>query len=181
MDATKVIKRESKYKGYLKVEALTIVTARGHEINREILRKQNAVAALVYDTVRDKYIFARQWRPGPEGPMTEICAGVLDHHGESREQCVRREIEEELGYRVDDLSFISEGFVSPGYTTEMISVYFARVSHRTGTGGGVACENEEIEIVEMTRDEMLDATFNDLKSIIAVQWARYNTPREIRP
>ena len=38
-------------------------------------------------------------------------------------------------------------------------------------------EDEEIEIVELTREEMLSTTFKDFKSIIAVQWAKYN--REI--
>ncbi len=176
MGTTKVISRESKYKGYLKVEALTVMTGGGQEVNREVLRKQNAVAALVYDTVKGKYIFARLWRPGPEDTMTEICAGVLDHPGESLEECITREIGEELGYRVDDVTFIAEGFVSPGYTTEMIAVYFARVSQRSGPGGGAPGENEEIEIIEMSREEMLSARFYDLKSIVAIQWARYNSP-----
>ena len=47
-----------------------------------------------------------------------------------------REIEEEIGYGVDKITLIDEGFVSPGGTTEMISVYFAEVSDKVGQGGG---------------------------------------------
>ena len=169
-----ILNRQLKYNGYLKIEELTIKTPSGKEIKREVLRKKNAVAALVYNTVTGKYIFARQWRPGPENDILEIPAGVLDKPNEPREQCVAREVEEEVGYRVDKLQFFAEGYVSPGGTTEMIAIYFAGVSQKVEKGGGLETEDEEIEIVELSRDEMLKTTFSDLKSIIAVQWAKYN-------
>ena len=56
----------------------------------------------------------------------------------------------------------------------MISVYFAEVSDKVGQGGGVEGEDEEIDIIEMTREEMMNTRFKDFKTIIAVQWARYN-------
>ena len=43
-----------------------------------------------------------------------------------------------------------------------------------GDGGGVEGEDEEIDIIEMTREEMMNTRFKDFKTIIAVQWARYN-------
>jgi len=169
-----ILKRELKYNGYLKIEELTIKTPLGKEMRREVLLKKNAVAALVYNTDTGKYIFARQFRPGPERDILEIPAGVLDKPGESHEHCLAREVEEEVGYRVDRLQFITEGYVSPGGTTEMISIYFAEVSQKISKGGGLETEGEEIEIVELTRAEMLDTAFKDFKSIIAVQWAKYN-------
>jgi ADP-ribose pyrophosphatase len=169
-----ILNRELKYNGYLKIEELTITTPSGKEITREVLVKQNAVAALVYNTVTGKYIFARQWRPGPESDILEIPAGVRDKSGETPEQCIIREIEEEAGYSTDRLQFITEGYVSPGGTTEMISIWFAEVSQKINQGGGVETEDEEIEIVELTRQEMLSTTFKDFKTIIAVQWAKYN-------
>jgi ADP-ribose pyrophosphatase len=56
----------------------------------------------------------------------------------------------------------------------MISIWFAEVSQKINKGGGVETEDEEIEIVELTRQEMLSTTFKDFKTIIAVQWAKYN-------
>jgi nudix-type nucleoside diphosphatase (YffH/AdpP family) len=101
----------------------------------------------------------------------EVPAGIIEP-GEKPEDCIVREIEEETGYGVDSLKWIAEGYVSPGYTTEMITIYFAEVNHKTGKGGGVADEDEEVEIIELSHDEMLATAFNDFKTIIAVSWVR---------
>lgn len=169
-----IVNREPKYKGYLNIDELTVKTKKGKEIKREVMRRKNAVAALVFNTQTEKYVFVSQWRPGVAGDIVEIPAGVLDHAGEDPRDAMIREIEEEIGYGVDKITLIDEGFVSPGGTTEMISVYFAEVSDQVGQGGGVEGEDEEIDIVEMTRKEMLNTRFKDFKTIIAVQWARYN-------
>jgi ADP-ribose pyrophosphatase len=169
-----IVNRDTKYKGYLNIDELTLKTKKGKEIKREVMRRKNAVAALVYNTITQKYIFVSQFRPGAGTEVLEIPAGVLDHAGEDPRDAMIREIEEEVGYGVDNITLIDEGFVSPGGTTEMISVYFAEVSDRVGQGGGVEGEDEEIDIIEMTREEMLNTRFKDFKTIIAVQWARYN-------
>lgn len=169
-----ILNREPKYKGFINIDELTIKTKKGKEIKREVMRRKNAVAALVYNTITQKYIFVSQIRPGVGGDIIEIPAGVLDHAGEDPRDAMIREIEEEIGYGVDNITLIDEGFVSPGGTTEMISVYFAEVSDKVGEGGGVEGEDEEIDIIEMTREEMLNTRFKDFKTIIAVQWARYN-------
>ena len=171
-----VTQRTLKYQGFLKIEELTVKNPSGKFRPLEVAYKNKAVAALVYNTLTHKYIFARQWRPASESNMLEVPAGVRDKPGESAEECIAREIMEEIGYKTDRLKFITEGYVSPGWTTEMISIYYAEVSQKTEKGGGLETENEEIEIVELTRAEMLATTFNDFKSFIAVQWAKYNQP-----
>jgi ADP-ribose pyrophosphatase len=169
-----ILKREPKYKGWLPIEEITYKNRKGKEVKREVMTRKNAVAALVYDTLTKKYIFVSQFRPGVAGDIVEIPAGVLDHGDEDPRAAITREIEEEIGYKVDKLILLDEGFVSPGGTTEMISVYFAEVSEKIGEGGGVEDEDEEIDIVEMSREEMLNTRFKDFKTIIAVNWARYN-------
>ena len=73
-----IVNREPKYKGYLNIDELTVKTKKGKEIKREVMRRKNAVAALVYNTVTQKYIFVSQFRPGTGGDIIEIPAGVLD-------------------------------------------------------------------------------------------------------
>jgi hypothetical protein len=43
-----------------------------------------------------------------------------------------------------------------------------------GAGGGVPGEIEEIDTIEMDREELMTTRFKDAKTIIAVNWARYN-------
>jgi len=169
-----IVDRQNKYKGYLNIDEITHKTKAGKEVKREVMRRKNAVSALVYNTETKKYIFVSQFRPGVGDNLMEIPAGVLDHAGEDPRDAMIREIEEEIGYGVDNIKLIDEGFVSPGGTTEMISIYFAEVSDKVGEGGGVEGEDEEIDIIEMDREEMLNTRFKDFKTIIAVQWARYN-------
>ncbi len=169
-----IINRENKYKGFINIDELTMKTKSGKEIKREVMTRKNAVAALVYNTVTKLYIFVSQLRPGVGDELLEIPAGVLDHISEDPRDAMIREIEEEIGYGVDSIKLIDEGFVSPGGTSEMVSIYFAEVSDKVSEGGGVEGEDEEIDIIEMDRDEMLSTRFKDFKTIIAVQWARYN-------
>lgn len=166
--------RKNKYNGYLSVDELTIKTKSGKDVKREVMVRKNAVAALVYDKSTKKYIFVSQFRPGSSTDIIEIPAGVLDHGDEDKRDAISREIEEEIGYKSDSIKLIDECYISPGGTTEMITIYFVEVSEKIGEGGGVASEDEEIDIIEMSRQEMETTRFKDAKTIIAVNWAKYN-------
>jgi len=164
--------RQEKYGGYLKVDELTVKTRKGHNIKREIVRRPNAVAAIVFDTVKKKFIFVKQWRPGVAGNIIEIVAGLIDHAGEDTRQTMIREVEEEVGYEVDNIKMLDEFYSSPGMSTEMVTLYYCEVSNQVSEGGGVEEEDEEIDIVEMTKQEMLMTQFKDAKTIIGVNWIK---------
>jgi len=169
-----IIDRKPKYQGYLNVDEITYKTKSGKEGKREVMVRKNAVAALLYDTVKQKYIVISQWRPGATADVVEIVAGTLDKPGEDPQDAMIREIEEEVGYATDTIKLIDECYMSPGGSSEIITIYFCEVSKKIATGGGVPGELEEIETIEMTRDELLSTRFNDAKTIIAVNWARHN-------
>lgn len=169
-----IANQENKYNGYLKVDEITYKNQSGKNVRREVMNRPNAVASLVYDTNRQVYVFVKQWRPGALSDVVEIVAGTLDHPNEDTRSAIEREILEEIGYKTDKLKLIDEGWVSPGGTTEKVTIYFAEVSEKVSEGGGLESEDEEIEIIEMTKSEMLSTRFEDLKTIIAVMWARYN-------
>lgn len=98
-----IIDRQNKYKGFLNIDELTIRTKSGAEVKREVMTRKNAVAALVYDTVKEQYIFTSQYRPGSASDLIEIPAGTLDHEGEDPREAMGREILEEIGYKVDSM------------------------------------------------------------------------------
>ena len=96
-----IISRSRAFNGHFKVDQL-IVQDGDVQLKREQFAPGKAVAALVYDTVRQVYVLTRQFRIGPEADILEIAAGMIDE-GETPETAVRREIHEELGYEVDHL------------------------------------------------------------------------------
>lgn len=169
-----IIDRKPKYQGYLNIDEITYRTKSGKEGKRELMVRKNAVAALLYDTVKQKYILISQWRPGSASDIVEVVAGTLDKPGEDPRDAMIREIEEEVGYATDTIKLIDECYMSPGGSSEVITIYFCEVSKKIGAGGGVPGELEEIDTIEMDRDELLSTRFKDAKTIIAVNWARYN-------
>ncbi|WP_223650055.1 NUDIX domain-containing protein [Hymenobacter psoromatis] len=166
-----IVHRAVAYDGHFKLNQLTIKTDEGKELPREQFAPGHAVAALVYDTQAHQYLLTRQFRFGAERELLEIAAGMIDKN-ESPETAVRREIHEELGYEIDQLIPIVTMWPSPGTSAETIAVYYAEVSRQTGPGGGLAAENESIELVRLSREALLKEPLQDAKSLLAVQWAQ---------
>ena len=166
-----IVHRTRAYDGHFKLNKLTLKTAQGEEVPREQFAPGYAVAALVFDTQAQQYVLTRQFRVGAERELLEIAAGMIDP-GESPEAAVRREIQEELGYEIDQLTEIVTLWPSPGTSAETIAVYYAEVSRQTGAGGGLAAEHEQIEIVRFTQAELWQEKLQDAKTLLAVQWAQ---------
>lgn len=158
------------FNGHYKVSQL-LVQDGDEQLKRERFEPGHAVAALVFDTKKQQYLLARQFRIGPEKEILELCAGMIDGD-EAPETAIRREIHEELGYDVDQLEHIVTMWPSPGTSSESIAVFYAEVSHQSGQGGGLAEENEKIEMVAFSLEELVAEQLQDAKTVIAVQWAR---------
>jgi nudix-type nucleoside diphosphatase (YffH/AdpP family) len=131
------------------------------EQRREVYDRGDGAVILLRDETRDTVLLTRQFRmPAylnghPDGMLLEAPAGLLD--GDDPETAIRREAEEETGYRVDSVTFIGEYFMSPGSVTERIAFFGGtyRAGERVSEGGGVADEGEDIEVVEVTLAEAI--------------------------
>jgi nudix-type nucleoside diphosphatase (YffH/AdpP family) len=150
-------------------------------IRRFVFERGDSAAALIFNTDTQKVILTDQFRypvyeRGP-GWLHETVAGVIDE-GEKPEEAIRREIREEIGYEAHALMPIATFYVSPGASSERISLYYAEVSNadQVSVGGGLASENEDIALVHMTLPELWQALDNgdiiDAKTLIAAQWLR---------
>ena len=165
----KIKDRITVYDGFFKVEKV-FAEHKGEIIKRDIVINKNAVAALVFDTQKQEYILTEQFRMPAKKRLLEIVAGLLDKEDEDPETCIAREIEEEVGYAVDKLEFIQAFYSTPGSYSEKIWLYYAEVSKKTGAGGGVDAENEEIKTVSFSRQKLLSQKIEDAKTLIAVLW-----------
>lgn len=165
------------YKDYFSIKRLTINIEQDMMVSRDVFTRENSkntgdsVAALVYDTNLKQYIFVEQLRAGlyRENNMyiTEIVAGTLEHN-EDPNECIKREVLEEIGYEVDMIEKISEFYVSPGGSSEKIYLYYIEVSNKVADGGGLESENEFINIIYKDLDEVRKTIFKDAKTIIAL-------------
>jgi nudix-type nucleoside diphosphatase (YffH/AdpP family) len=164
--------RHEKYDGTLSDEMVRLNFERG-----------DSVAALIYDPGNGKLIFTEQFRyptysKGP-GWLLEIPAGSIEP-GETPEDTLKREIEEEIGYTISNTQHISTFYLSPGGTSERIHLYYVRVKddEKTSEGGGKAGEHEYIRIVNFSIDEALkgieSGLMQDAKTLIGLQWLQLN-------
>lgn len=149
----KILERTILCAGYLTVSRLRIRLASGAVVLREVEHHGDAVAVLPYDPERRCALVVRLFRApmfdvcGDE-TLEEACAGMIDDGDAAA--TVRREADEELGLRLGDLNFVGRVWPSPGVSCERASLFLAlyAAAGRTGAGGGLASENEEITVVE---------------------------------
>jgi nudix-type nucleoside diphosphatase (YffH/AdpP family) len=146
--------------------------------HRETYDRGDAAALLPYNRAQRTVILVRQFRypafvAGYDDLLVEAAAGLLDNA--SPEQRIRLEAEEETGYRLHDVTFVFEAFMSPGAVTEKIHFFVAEYEPhmRVSEGGGLADEGEEIEVLELGIDEALamitDGRIVDAKTIMLLQ------------
>ncbi|MGD9518911.1 MAG: NUDIX domain-containing protein [Armatimonadota bacterium] len=106
----------------LQVRVDTVRLPDGSEATREIVVHPGSVAAV--PILGRDVILVRQWRQ-PLGDVTlEIPAGTLGR-GEDPEDCVARELQEEIGYSPGRLTKLFALALAPGYSNEIIRVYLA--------------------------------------------------------
>jgi len=130
--------------------------------SRETYDRGNGATILLLNRARRSVILTRQFRlpvfvNGHDGMLIEAAAGLLDQA--SPEERIRTEAEEETGYRVGAVRKVFEAYMSPGSVTEKLYFFTGEydAASRIGNGGGIKAEGEDLEVLEMTIDEALDA------------------------
>ncbi len=110
----------------LTIDVVEVELPGGRRSVREIVRHRGA-AVVLGQRPDGLYVLVRQYRCAVGGVLLEVVAGGLEE-GESPEDCARREMEEESGYRVDALERLGVIVPVPGYSEERLHLYYARVS-----------------------------------------------------
>lgn len=154
-------------------------------LTHEVYGKSDGVAILLYNSKTKKVILSKQFRMPVlvagvnNGFSIEVVGGALDEN-ETPENCVIRETEEEVGYKVSDVKKVSTIFLSPGIVKEKVHLFIAayKDEDKTENGGGLAAENEEIEVLEINFSDALKMIKNeeiiDARTIMLLQYVQIN-------
>lgn len=160
-----ILKRDTLIKDFFHVEKLQLTHEKfdGTEsevLDRFVLYRPDAVAAVVHERDTDRIYFVRQFRVGmiekEEYPWSlELPAGLVDK-GESPEEALIREVMEETGFRLGDIQLIHTFYPSPGILSERIFLFYAPVNSkdRIEKGGGSSNEGEDLQIVHYNRSQI---------------------------
>ncbi|MGO1500900.1 MAG: NUDIX domain-containing protein [Marinobacter sp.] len=184
-------KRETVFQGFFRMDKLWLTHPRFDgrnmpQFTRELFIRGDATCVLPYDPDRDEIVLLEQFRLGALGRnqspwLLELVAG-MNEDGETNEDVAQREGQEEAGLSFSKLEKICEYLVSPGGTTEMVHLYYGRVSTESAGGlYGLEHEHEDIRAHVVSADEatamISDGRINNAAAIIAIQWLQHNRPR----
>ncbi len=151
---------------------------------RESYDRGNGAAVLLYNSTKKTVVLTRQFRiptflnGNTDGMMIEVCAGILEE--DNPEDCIKKEILEETGYKITKVTKVFESYMSPGSVTEILHFFIgAYEDHmKISAGGGVSEETENIEVVEYTFEKayemLLSGEIRDAKTIMLLQYAKLN-------
>jgi len=152
--------------------------------NREAYDRGNGATILLYNKNAGTVVLTRQFRMptyingNASGYLIEACAGLLD--ADNAEDCIRRETEEETGFKVTHVEKIFEAYMSPGSVTEILYFFIAEYTKemKVTEGGGLSEEEENIEVLEIPFSEALamikTGGIKDAKTIMLLQYAALN-------
>lgn len=152
--------------------------------HREAYDRGNGATILLYNRMQGTVLLTRQFRMptflnGNEtGMLIEACAGLLDQ--DNPEDCIRRETEEETGYKITEVRKVFEAYMSPGSVTEILYFFVAEYSkaQKMNDGGGLEHDQEDIEVLEIPFQDALKmmerGEIRDGKTIMLLQFATIN-------
>ena len=144
----------------------------------DLVIQKSSVAVIIYNKSIDKLILVKQFRPsvyatvlhknwlsdvnssrsdGVKGITLELCAGIVDKADKTPKEIAKAEVLEECGFDVPlhhfehVLTFLS----GVGISGSNMNLFYTEVTDqmRISSGGGLECEGEMIDVIEMTPSE----------------------------
>jgi len=168
-----IVKHEELYSGKIvKLHVDTIRLASGKTSIREVVLHPGGVLAVpILDDGR--LVLIRQFRYPLQKYILEFPAGKLDSHL-SPEETIARELEEEAGYRAQELTHECSFYTSPGISNELLHLFVARalepVQQRLEDGEHISVERYTLEqcLAKVVRGEIMDG-----KTLLGLFWYQF--------
>lgn len=176
----KRVKRELVKRGaILDIYTDTMELPDGKREEWDFVSHRKGAAAVVPVREDGKILMVRQFRNAIERETLEIPAGSRDSVTEDTRVCAARELEEETGYRSDNLSFLISLKTTVAFCDEFIDVYLARELKK---GTRHLDEGEFIDVEAHDIEELCDmiyaGTLQDAKTVSALLAYRNLLSRE---
>ena len=187
-DDVAIISEQTVYQGYFSMAKYCLkykLYAGGwsDEITREVFDRGNSAAVLLYDPKLAQVVLVEQFRAGclthAASPWSiELVAGSLAQN-ETPEALVIREAKEEADCQITNLVKIADVMVSPGGSSEKVTIFIAQVdSNHAGGIHGLETEHEDIKVIVKSVEEAYGMVESGqiitAPTIIALQWLRLN-------
>lgn len=146
----------------------TIQVPNGNVVKWDFIGHKGA-AAVVPVTKDGKILMVRQYRNALERNTLEVPAGGLNGTDEPTKIAAARELEEETGFRSENLEFLISIYTTVAFCNEKIDIY---VAHDLIPGKQNLDEDEFINVDAFSPQELVDMIYEgkiqDAKTICAI-------------
>lgn len=171
--AEKTISEETIYEGkIIKLRKQKVVLPNGNTADREIVNHPGGVAILAFKD-ENTVIFVEQYRKPIDKVTLELPAGKIEK-GEDIKLTALRELEEETGYKSNDITYLGKVLASPGFCDEYIHILKAENLYN----GKAGCldEDEFVNVhyhsLEEVQKMIKEGIIEDAKTICAFGYIR---------
>jgi ADP-ribose pyrophosphatase len=173
-EPSEILKKRLVYQGRkFNYEVMQLRLPNGVEGEWECIRHPGGALAVPI-TPEGKLVLVRQYRFTVEGRLLEFPAGTVEPN-EAPSETIKREIEEETGYKASKWRDLGKFPLAPGYSDEYIYAFLAQDLEKL-TNPPAQDEDEDMEVVLMTPEELEAAILNgeliDAKSVTSYFLAR---------
>jgi ADP-ribose pyrophosphatase len=154
-----------------------------YKINREILSVGDVVFALCYSPEEKKFYLIKQFRPfsyvRKQKYKFELVGGLVDK-GETINQALKREIMEEIGVKTLKLKKLTKYCPVPGYSDEIVNVYYAEVEKIKKSNLYNKFENEEIKVSKFSLSQLKKINSSEQVQNVLTKVSIYEYLRKIK-
>lgn len=169
MEKFKILGKTLEHKGrILEFYSYDMEVPNGNHTKWDVLEHKGAAAIVPVDE-DGKVILVRQYRGAIDDLLLEIPAGGRDSREEDFKVCAARELEEEIGYRSDEIHHLIDYHPAAAYTSERIGIYY---TEKLIPSKQHLDENEFVQIERYTLDELVQmigsGEITDGKTIAAI-------------
>lgn len=169
MEEIKRLNRELVYKGHIiDMYKDTVKIPNGNIVEWDFIGHKGAAAVLPV-LKNGNVLMVRQYRNALDRYTLEIPAGGLESPDEPMIDCAARELEEETGYKSDNLEMLLSLHTTVAFCDEKIEVFLARDLVKTSQH---LDEDEYIDVEEHSIEELLEAVYSgkieDSKTVSAI-------------
>lgn len=170
IEEMKRLKRELMYQGaILDIYKDTMQFANGTTEEWDFVSHRKGAAAVLPVLPDGRVILVRQYRNALERETLELPAGCRDSLDEDTKLTAARELEEETGYRSDQISFLLSLRTTVAFCDEFVDVYLAE---NLVPGEQHLDDAESIDVEIYSLDEVCDMIYagkmQDSKTVAAI-------------
>lgn len=170
----KTVSRELIYKGNIIDVVIDEVELPNGKIGKRELFFHPGAVAMIPITKENKILLVKQFRKPLEKIILEIPAGKIEP-GEQNQllEAAKRELEEETGFRSEQISCVQSMYLTPGFANEYLHVFYAEGLEKV-ENPRPQDEDEVLELYELTLEEakekMMSGQICDAKTIFAIMY-----------